>query len=69
MGFDIAATDINKAGFTIKYSALATNRIFGFDVSWGAISDPNIYTYEYETSKESDISEIFTNTGSASSNL
>ncbi|CAK68776.1 unnamed protein product (macronuclear) [Paramecium tetraurelia] len=48
-GFDIQLSAVNTVGFTITYVALSPATIFGFDVSWAAILDSNIYTYELQT--------------------
>lgn len=40
-------TSKNTLGFTLRFTATTENSVFGFDVSWGAIYDPDVAVVEF----------------------
>ncbi|KAM3136428.1 hypothetical protein pb186bvf_011386 [Paramecium bursaria] len=46
-GYDISVTSKNTLGFTVRFTATTENPVFGFDLAWGAIYDPDISVVEF----------------------
>ena len=40
-------TSKNTLGFTVRFTATTENPVFGFDLAWGAIYDPDISVVEF----------------------
>ena len=40
-------TSKNTLGFTIRFTATTEKPVFGFDLAWGAIYDPDIAVVEF----------------------
>lgn len=47
--------EITTLGFTLKYTAVSPKMLFGLNINWAAIYDPNIVVVEYNTKKVDDL--------------